>query len=178
MTWNGVQVGTAGRGPETDEEVWLAPRRVQAVPISLPNGESERYLFYRGVANLPAPLRIVRNAPSEGLSVYANFDGVDGRESRFEIARLWLVDILEDGRSAFRTSGPVEVGSNDRKLLTTMDANFSDTDYGPDNLDKLRFAMLGQLVDEGLYPDEAIALLRTWERAYGAARSRRARRDL
>jgi len=166
LTWKGVQVGTDGRGPETDEEVWLAPRRVQAVPISLPNGESERYLFYRGVANLSPPLRVTRDAKSPSLLVYGNFDGVVDRESRTTISQLWLVDVIEDGRTAFRTSGPVEATFDNRQLLATIDHRFSDADYASDNLDKLRLAMRAQLVAEGLYSDEAVALLTTWERAY------------
>ena len=166
LTWKSVQVGTDGRGPETDEEVWLAPRRVQATPISLPNGESERYLFYRGVANLSAPLRVTRDAGSARLFVYGNFDGVVNRESRTTIPQLWLVEVLEDGRTAFRTFGPVEANFDNRRLLTIIDSKFSGADYALDNLDKLRLAMQEQLVAAGLYSDEAVALLTTWERAY------------
>ena len=43
---------------ETSSRTWLAPRNVDAAIVTTKEGESEKYLFYRGVANRQAPLRV------------------------------------------------------------------------------------------------------------------------
>ena len=57
LNWTGLRVGTDGAIPETDEHVWTAPRQVRAARLTADSGESEQYLFYRGVGNRGAPLR-------------------------------------------------------------------------------------------------------------------------
>src|SRR5688572_28393768 len=39
LAWRELQVGTTGAGPDTKENVWLAPRRVAAVSVT--NNEDE-----------------------------------------------------------------------------------------------------------------------------------------
>src|SRR5262245_45222500 len=49
LAWKGVRVGgEAAPFPETQSGVWLAPRKVDAAPVTV-GSEGERYLFYRGV---------------------------------------------------------------------------------------------------------------------------------
>ncbi len=52
----GVQVGGNAEGPATDSHVWKAPREVDARIRSNPEWRGRAYLFYRGVANLEAPV--------------------------------------------------------------------------------------------------------------------------
>ncbi len=59
LKWSAVQIGAAGKGPGTDAKVWTTPRNVSAQAITV-GGESEKFLFYRGVGNLDAPLEVKR----------------------------------------------------------------------------------------------------------------------
>src|SRR5262249_9085246 len=59
LDWRDLRVGTGGIGPRTDEQVWLTPRNVAAANVTSSDGESERYLFYRGVGRIRAPLKAV-----------------------------------------------------------------------------------------------------------------------
>jgi hypothetical protein len=71
LTWRNVTLGGDGWPRETDEKVWTTPREVGAamLQVKLPSAdakqygrilETERFLFYRGVGHLDAPLRAGR----------------------------------------------------------------------------------------------------------------------
>jgi hypothetical protein len=144
--------------------VWLAPRAVPAAanvtippqPLIPASGntaavaavtpESERFLFYRGVGHMDSPLRVRR----DGGTLRINPGPVDGP--------AWFVDIRADGTSAFR---PIDLAAKRPETSAT----FADGDYKPDTT-ALRAAMHGALVSDGLYPDEAEAMLNTWEESY------------
>jgi hypothetical protein len=166
LSWSDLTVGTTATGPETNEHVWLAPRNVDAVGVTTPKGESEKYLFYRGVGNLRAPLRVVRagdrHKDREQFTLYGNFDAVPGKDRRFKIEKLWLADIRKTG-TKFRSFGPIEVTGDPFAEAGKLDAKLTDAKQGLDNLKK---EMHAALVDAGLYEKEATAMLSTWDRAY------------
>src|SRR5579872_1864284 len=60
LEWKGLQVGKEGTFPATEDPVWLSPRQVKAAALTAAGGESERFLFYRGVAYSQAPLLVQR----------------------------------------------------------------------------------------------------------------------
>jgi hypothetical protein len=60
LAWRGLEIGTQNAGPATTSRVWLAPRDVKSDRVTTARGESEQYLFYRGVGHIDAPLRVVR----------------------------------------------------------------------------------------------------------------------
>jgi len=167
LGWHDLKVGTTGAGPQTTENVWLAPRKVNAVSVTTPAGESEKYLFYRGVGQLRAPLRVSGDTSST-LLVQANFDEVLPPQKSLPIKHLWLVDVGEDGSTAFRALEPATVTSDMRAVVTTANARFSPGEYGHSKDDRslLKQSMHKALVSEGLYDDEATAMLSTWNRAY------------
>ena len=167
LGWHDLKVGTTGAGPQTTDNVWLAPRKVNAVPVSTAGGESEKYLFYRGVGQLRAPLRVSGDTSST-LTVQANFDEVLASQKSLPIKHLWLVDIAEDGGTAYRALDPVTVTSDTRAVVATTHAHFSPGEYARSKEDRglLKQSMHKALVVEGLYDDEATAMLATWNRAY------------
>ena len=166
LTWDNLRVGTKGATPDTTERVWLAPRQVKAVNVTSENGESERYLFYRGVGRIRAPLRAAMNRQSGELSLSANFDEVlTGRQTE-QIRALWLVQVRQDGQCAFRELSGLAVTSDMAALMTKMNYRFEAVDFRPENLPRLQVAMHGALTAAGLFGDEADALLSTWKISY------------
>ena len=167
LGWHDLKVGTTGAGPQTTDNVWLAPRKVNAVSVSTAAGESEKYLFYRGVGQRRAPLRVSGDTSST-LTVHANFDEVIGAQKSLPIKHLWLVDVAEDGSTAYRALDPVMVTSDTRAVVATTHAQFSPGEYARSKDDRglLNQSMHKALVAEGLYEDEATAMLATWNRAY------------
>jgi hypothetical protein len=164
LTWEKLTLGTDGEGAKTDEKVWLAPRAVagaanvtvQEQPgvaatdktsaVAPVTAESERFLFYRGVGHMDSPLRVRR----DGGTLHIDPGPVDGP--------AWLVEIRADGTCAYRA-----IDLTAKRPMTP--STFAEADYKPDTK-ALRGAMRDALVSDGLYGDEADAMLNTWEESY------------
>ena len=166
LTWNDLQVGTRGEGPETSEHVWLAPRKVQAANITTPDNESERYLFYRGVGNLKAPLRATLDRKAGRMALAANFSEVLSSKATAQIPVLWLVQVRQDGVCAFRTLDGFAVSGDPAAKLSETSYRFEPGDFNAGNRGKLEAAMHAALLADGLFADEATALLTTWQKSY------------
>jgi hypothetical protein len=162
LRWNGLKINAPGELPDTNSPVWLSPREVPAATVVTPRGEAEKYLFYRGVGNIESPLAVVRSPGNDMLAIRSN-EHLPIRSGH--IAALWLVEIRNDGRVAYRALGPAELTGPGQELLT-ITGRFADTDYTDTNHDKLRDEMRTALIADGLYVAEAEAMLRTWQNAY------------
>ena len=172
LRWSKLQVGTEGKFPKTNEPVWTTPRQVDCDAVTTPGGESEQYLFYRGVARRRSPVRVVTREDGRTLDLFGNFGEVTcGAETR--IPALWLVDVRDDGTTAFRAIDGTAVTSDETKLLATVDSQFEESDYHEFHRDVLKKLMWTELCRDGLYGDEATAMLNTWSRAYFKSPGRR-----
>ncbi len=145
LLWKDLKIGGTSSGPKTDAPVWLVPREVDARSVRTSDGETERYLFYRGVANIEASVRVRREGEILKLSG--------------DTRAAWLADFRGDGTAAFCRGVP------------EMPVKFSE--YSRASLDRLRAEMRGELVAEGLFPKEADAMLKTWEDSYFQTRGLR-----
>ena len=153
LSWHALVLNsTRGLLPQSNDPVWTAPRAVSSVPVSAGN-EREHFLFYRGVGHIDAPLRVVRAENGQTLQVH-DAEGLT-------VGQIWLVDIRADGSLAFRT-----VLEETPTGETTIPAQFASSDYSRENLAILRATLHRALVANGLFADEAEALLNTWERSY------------
>lgn len=166
LEWKGLQVGKEGDFPRTADPVWLAPRAVKASPIATPAGESERFIFYRGVGYLQAPLAAVRSADGKTISIRGRLPAELAGAAPLRVPRLWFVDIREDGCVAYRSLPAVHLGRTPDADLAAVPSTFPDCDYSPGSLASLREEMRNGLVADGLNADEADALLNTWEASY------------
>jgi len=165
ITWKGLTLGAALPMPATKEHVWLAPRRVKAASVTAPSKETEKYLFYRGVANLPSPLRVQRNR-DETLSIYAQVSTAALPPGGLNLAALWLVSIDDKLRVAYRRIGAVQLGVNPAMEHARVPASFAGSAHETGKLGRLRAEMKAALGKEGLFDDEAEAMLSTWELSY------------
>lgn len=167
LSWKGLKVGGSREGPKTDFPAWLAPRRVPgAASVTTPKGETERYLFYRGVGRMDAPLRIARSANGADLTVFGQLGKSVQVEPGMTMGPLWLVDARADGTSAFRTIASIDLTHDSSKPAATTPSTFPESEYRRDNLGRLRAALRAALTRDGLFPDEADGLLNTWEASY------------
>ena len=148
LSWTALEIGTGGAGPKTDDAVWLAPRNVKAESLRTANGESEKFLFYRGLGNVASPLSAKHGAA--GLELAGGDD----------ITQIWHVDVRADGTVAY-TGGKRSF------------AGFSEKDYSVARLADLKKEMHKALVREGLFADEAAAMLKTWDYSYFKAAGER-----
>jgi hypothetical protein len=166
LSWRDLKIGAGGKWPETTEHVWTAPRKTEATPVATPEGEAEKYLFYRGVGNFTAPLSVTHNTDQHKLSIRGNFSHVLDSGQQAQVNGAWLVHIRPDGKTAFRRIEPFVAESDSTEVLATLSSRFDEQEYKAVNTERLRQAMHKALVSEGLFEDEAYAMLRTWDRAY------------
>ncbi len=163
LSWSNLIVGSQGAGPDTTDKVWLSPRDVKAAQVTATSGESEKFLFYRGVGNVDASLRVARNTDSD-LEVRDNeCKQITNVKDAQIIHAAWLVDVRADGVCAFKSIGAVEPATG---IRATMPGAFDAKEYSADNMANLRGEMHAALIKEGLFADEADALLNTWEVSY------------
>jgi hypothetical protein len=167
IAWRNLLVGTDRPGPETNEHVWLAPRNVAAANLTSTNFEHEKYLFYRGVARQFAPLRAVTENDGQSLSLSGSFRNLLKENQRSSIQNIWLMETLRDGRCAYRRLPAIPV-VNDKKELQriAVSRRFSETEFDSSNRQRIEAEMDKTLLAEGLFADEARALLSTWQQAY------------
>ena len=167
LAWNSLDVGGDENGPPSNEHVWTAPRGVRAASVRTPGGEAERFLFYRGVGHIDAPIAVARNAVTAELVLRSHLPReLAGRES-LEVKSAWLVDVNAYGAVAFRVLPALRLGGTGTdKVLLRVSGDFAPREYNEANREQLRSSLHRALVAEGLFDDEAQALLDTWELSY------------
>jgi hypothetical protein len=164
LAWHGLTIGGQTPGPETSDHVWTSPRQVKAVSVTSTSGESEKFLFYRGVAHLDAPLRLSQEKGR--LLIRSQLEPVLKAAAPLQINALWQVDIRTDGSVAYRVVDPVTIDGDSERIAADVPGTFSEDRYSKGNLKQLCSTMHAALVREGLFDDEASALLKTWELSY------------
>ena len=170
LAWNDLKIGVEPKGPTTTERVWTAPRAVAAAGLGATNGESEKFLFYRGVGHLVCPLQVSRTADRQTLEARTQCQDTLANGLAMTIPHLWLASFHADGTCAFRSLPPVVLGPSAIRAgaapLFSVPSQFGKSDYSAARLSELRREMYRALQEEGLFADEADALLNTWELSY------------
>ena len=166
LNWSGIKLGGSALWPKTDFPVWLAPRETNSSNVSLPNGEGEKYLFYRGVAHLNSLLRTKHTMDTKVVSFYNPTDLPLSLNENLVLSQVWIVTINKDGTAAFKEVGKLTLSKDPEQVLATASVNFSKEEYSAKNLDLLRQAIHAKLTKNGLFEEEAQAMLKTWDKAY------------
>lgn len=166
IRWAGLRLDESAWGPTTDFAVWRMPRAVKAMPLRHPNGEAEVYLFYRGVANLRALFKTRHVLETGDVELFnpERFPAVKG--IRLSVPRLWLLHVRDDGAIAYRRAGPYVLTRERDRRIAKLSARFAPADYSQLSVSDLRQEMHAELVAQGLYADEADAMLNTWTHSY------------
>lgn len=142
IEWRGVDIlpsSTAAFPTEPGGSHYYAARTTDAAPIRL-NGQVEKFLFYRGVAGFDVPLT------AEALP------GGSVRLTNLGERELRSVILFEnrDGRLGYTIHGTLQ-----RQATMAAPALTA-------NIDALRADLERHLIDAGLYPKEARAMVETW----------------
>ncbi len=164
MQWNVDLIPYGSKPPKEipqvdSEDPWAFAREVRAAYVRThdPKGiqratEAEHYLFYRGLARFALPF---------DMQVDTNDRGSFRNKSKHNVPFAAVLDMNEDG-GRFREVGAVESGKA---------VKFSFRGMKRDGDRKRVAAALGArvfdaLIDEGLYEDEARAMIATWSRSW------------
>jgi hypothetical protein len=147
LRWQQVAVSpnpTATLPGEKAASHYYAARETAANSISVPGKEgekqSEKFLFYRGVASFQAPLS-VKVLTGSKIQIENETSAPVPALIRFERRGSWL---------------------GYRVLPSLGNATIVDTPSTSGTLDSLRMDLQTILIAQGLFPDEAHAMLETW----------------
>jgi hypothetical protein len=162
LRWTGARLHDTVVAPLTNNPIWLAPREVQAASVFLPQaGEGERYLFYRGVAHLDALLQTTLTRNHLQLRAPAVLAWL---EAPAVIPNIWFADVRADGAIAFREQASVTLRKEEAGNPLAQIRRFSTGDYAA--AANLRSSLKKALLAQGLFADEAEAMLNTWKASY------------
>lgn len=165
LKWQGVRLHDLVVAPLTQDPVWLAPREVQAASVFLPeSGEGERYLFYRGVGALHALLQTRHKGTQVRLLAPAHLAWLE--TDSLTVPKLWLADVRADRTIAFREHGAITLTKAAAGREVGRFKRFADGDYSVENRQALRGSLKTSLINQGLFADEAEAMLNTWKHSY------------
>jgi hypothetical protein len=142
IAWSDVRIAP-GAAPEFQREHnrshYYAARETDAAPLQV-GGQSERFLFYRGVGTFPLPLS-AKMADDHNI-LLENLD-------RHPVQGLIYCE-NRGGKLRFQFVGTMET-------KITLDSQTGDGD-----LSNLLVRLKNRLVDSGLYEKEARAMIETW----------------
>ncbi len=165
LQWKGLRLHDTVVAPLTNSEIWLAPREVNSVSVFNPEaGEGEQYLFYRGVAHLDALMqtKLTLRPPQAGNTGQSHLARVRGGDHPEHLvrrrARRWRhrVPLAGERHLAKENAG---------KELARL-KRFSARDYTEAGAAQLRGSLKKALIAQGLFADEAEAMLNTWKASY------------
>jgi hypothetical protein len=188
ISWNSVHIDphAAGDFPtDNSQNHYYAARQTSSAPIELSASagtQREKFLFYRGVAAFPPPLNATLSADNtvtlqNHSSGFASFRGSDLQVRHSFSVRTGLQPLTnllpaspEEGIAdeipnvilferrgellGYRVLGPLQ----DEAALAPPSLDGS--------LDSLYSTLEGALIAQGLFPDEAHAMLETWKNSW------------
>jgi hypothetical protein len=134
--------------------VWTSPRATASnlVKTSDPNGQVEKFLFYRGMGNFQEPIKVEFNAKRQ--LVISN----SGEET---LKYVMVYEKRKDGTAFVWGSSVIESKKN--IVFKTPTPAVNRAAISPE--DELE-NFVSKLVEAGLYEDEARAMLKTWDKSY------------
>lgn len=129
---------------------WEAPRQTNSNLVKNEQGEVEKYLFYRGLANFSLPVTVSFN--SQGLLAITN-------SSNLDIPYIYVYDHSDMDSVSVWASGPLPAGG--KKIISRPQKYYYQDNTVPEYYD-----FLVALKVAGLNQAEALALLHTWDAGY------------
>jgi hypothetical protein len=163
LQWKGLRLHDTVVAPLTNNPIWLAPREVNSVSVFNPAaGEGEQYIFYRGVAHLDALLQTRLERSHLTLLAPANLLWLDSAAAT--LPNVWLADVRADGSVAFHEHGAIVLRRDAAGKELAVLKRFSADDYH--DAAALRGSLKRALIAQGLFADEAEAMLNTWKLSY------------
>jgi hypothetical protein len=144
-----------------DKFSWSYARDVASNPVQIANGETERFLFYRGLGDFELPIKVSVTGPAIAAELGGNPVLLKNQLSEATGA-LFMMNVAKN--EAVFSSFPqgIAAGGELSDRLPVL--------YGTSPLDtyaeRLSEAVTGALDGTGLYHDEAVAMVNTWKRQW------------
>jgi hypothetical protein len=156
----GANVGDKLPAAALDKFSWSHARAVDSNPVQIANGETERFLFYRGLGDFDLPVSVKITGP--GIAGLGGNPVVLKNTFSEAIGSVFMMNVGKDEAVFTHYSHGIGAGGELSEQLPML--------YGTTPLDyyteELGQAVTGALDDTGLYHDEAVAMVNTWKRQW------------
>ncbi len=129
---------------------WLYPRQPDSSLVCTADGAAEKFLFYRGVGNFPLPVKFT--LPEDNMLHLKNL-------SAETIPTVLVFNFSGEDKISFTLLDPLKAGEGRTVKL-------AEPVYSKNWEHEVYAAMRGALIQAGLFPKEADAMLQTWWRSY------------
>jgi len=136
-----------------DQYTWSYAREVDANPLLFPLGEAERFLFYRGLGDFDLPLLVTAAASGE-LTLENRFSEAMGT--------LFSMNVGTDRGAFTEHASGIKPGEKLVTRIPELDHSTELEDYRA----SLAQAVTDALDRTGLYHDESLAMVHTWQRQW------------
>lgn len=154
MRWQTKIQTTEQEIPAVDpENIWQAQRQVDSNFVTIDN-ESDKFIFYRGIGRFTVPLRVTSDQ-----------HGITLKNSSMHQAPSVLMLDFDGERGAFLKLGPLPA-YGEHKLSYDILPKASEGSVTEEYLAGISTLLHSELTAQGLYPQEASAMVNTWRESY------------
>ena len=162
--WKSIDFSIKKPFPVTNNSVWLEPRKTKSTPIQI-GEEAEQYIFYRGLGAMDIPLHVTSNRASKKIEIYSEEKEPSASGSSYKIGKLWYVNVDANKKIQFKSLKGFGVEGPARMKKLEFSSQFAEGEKADDSI-ALFSSMKEALMEQGLFADEAEAMLKTWSQAY------------
>jgi hypothetical protein len=169
ISWNGVNIlGKAEHAAlrqESSGSHYYAARETGAnlIRLDTPRGsETEKFLFYRGIASFEAPLKVTQQGDQAEM--------IELRNTGSEDLRSLFVYRIQGGRAAWTVLPKL---APDQTTTVRLQFERKAISLGAFH-DEIAPALRRALTSEGLFDQEAAAMVKTWDESWFAEQGARA----
>jgi hypothetical protein len=160
LDWGNFSVQARGVAPEKplpsaplEQFGWSYARAVDANLLEMPSGESERFLFYRGLGEFDLPVKI--EAEAAGKVKLSN-------SYSEAVGQVFLLNVDHDHGAFSEHSAGIAQGAILEATVPSLAGAPAVDEYAT----QLSDAVTEALDATGLYHDEAVAMVNTWRRQW------------
>ncbi len=172
LDWGQVSIGPRGAGKMLFEDApldkfsWSFARQVDSNPVTVSNtadkvAQNEKFLFYRGLGNNPLPVKVTATNDQAGYDggVTLSYNG-DAKGP--PIGAVYVLRVGANG-GAFKVHPEGIYGNSSlTETAPSLDGAMPLDAFA----DALAKSMVSQLDKTGLFHDESVAMVHTWERQW------------
>jgi hypothetical protein len=160
LDWGNFSVSARGDKPELplpsaplDQFGWSYARQVDSNLVRMPGGESEKFLFYRGLGEFDLPVKV--QAGAAGQVKFSN-------TYREAMGSVFVLNVAQKQAAFSRHAQGIAAGGTLADTVPSLETAASLDEYEAG----LASAVTDALDASGLYHDEAVAMVNTWRRQW------------
>ena len=143
-----------------DKFSWSYARAVASNPVRIASGETERFLFYRGLGDFELPVSVRVTGP--GVAGLGGNPVVLKNQFSEAIGAVFMMNVAKDEAVFTHYAHGIAAGGELAEKLPMLYGTTPIDAYA----DQLGQAVTGALDGTGLYHDEAVAMVNTWKRQW------------